>query len=125
MEASGLTFVHQPMLKQINWRARDPLTDQGVPLMHTVIHEVMHSWWYDQVGNDTGDEPWLDESLTEWSSMYVFERLRDREVMKKMVSTRLSVLPMLARSMVPLNSAGDKMNNMQFGILVYHRGPLL
>ena len=125
MEASGLTFVHQPLLKQIHWRARDPLTDQDVPLMHTVIHEVMHSWWYDQVGNDTGDEPWLDESLTEWSSMYVFERLRDREVMKNMASTRLSALPLLARSMVPLNSAGDKMNDMQFGILVYHRGPLL
>lgn len=125
MEASGLTFVHQPMLKEINWRARDPLTDQDVPLMHTVIHEVLHSWWYDQVGNDTGDEPWLDESLTEWSTMYVYERLRHRNVMKEMFSTNLGALPMIAKSLVPLNSVGDKMNETQYGILIYQRGPLL
>jgi aminopeptidase N len=93
--------------------------------MHTVIHEVLHSWWYDQVGNDTGDEPWLDESLTEWSSMYVYERLRHRNVMKEMFSTNLGALPMIAKSLVPLNSVGDKMNETQYGILIYQRGPLL
>lgn len=31
-------------------------------------HEVAHQWWYNVVGNDVIDEPWLDEALTTFSS---------------------------------------------------------
>jgi hypothetical protein len=34
-------------------------------------HEVAHQWWYGMVGNDQLDEPWLDESLTNYS-MYIY-----------------------------------------------------
>jgi len=36
-----------------------------------VVHEVAHQWWYNQVGNDQTQIPWLDEGLAEWS-MYVY-----------------------------------------------------
>jgi aminopeptidase N len=32
----------------------------------TVAHEVGHQWFYNLVGNDQLDEPWLDESLTQY-----------------------------------------------------------
>ena len=32
----------------------------------TVAHEVGHQWFYNMVGNDQLDEPWLDESLTQF-----------------------------------------------------------
>jgi hypothetical protein len=38
-------------------------------------HEVAHQWWYGLVGNDQLDEPWLDESLTNYSSYVYFEEL--------------------------------------------------
>jgi aminopeptidase N len=31
-------------------------------------HEVAHQWWYNVVGNDVFEEPWLDEALTTYSS---------------------------------------------------------
>jgi hypothetical protein len=34
-------------------------------------HEVAHQWWYGLVGNDQLDEPWLDESLANYSA-YVY-----------------------------------------------------
>jgi hypothetical protein len=34
-------------------------------------HEVAHQWWYGMVGNDQLDEPWLDESLTNYS-MFIY-----------------------------------------------------
>ncbi len=31
-------------------------------------HETAHQWWYSLVGNDQIDEPWLDESLTQFTT---------------------------------------------------------
>lgn len=40
-----------------------------------IAHEVAHQWWYAMVGNDQLDEPWLDEALTQYTSLlYVEER---------------------------------------------------
>ncbi|MFQ5342665.1 MAG: M1 family aminopeptidase [Anaerolineae bacterium] len=36
-------------------------------------HEVAHQWWYNVVGNDVIDEPWLDEALTTFSSAVYFQ----------------------------------------------------
>jgi aminopeptidase N len=38
-----------------------------------VVHEVAHQWWYGLVGNDQVDEPWLDEALTQYSTLLYFE----------------------------------------------------
>lgn len=38
-------------------------------------HEVAHQWWYNVVGNDVFDEPWLDEALTTHSSSLYFEEV--------------------------------------------------
>jgi aminopeptidase N len=38
------------------------------------VHEVAHQWWYSLVGSDQLDEPWLDEALTQYTSLLYFER---------------------------------------------------
>jgi len=38
-----------------------------------VVHEVAHQWWYNLVGNDQVDEPWLDEALTQYSTALYYE----------------------------------------------------
>ncbi|MGD1992407.1 MAG: M1 family metallopeptidase [Anaerolineae bacterium] len=38
-----------------------------------VAHEVAHQWWFAVVGNDQIDEPWLDEALTQYSTMLYYE----------------------------------------------------
>ncbi len=40
-------------------------------LENLVVHEVAHQWWYNQVGSDQPQSPWLDEGLAEWS-MYAY-----------------------------------------------------
>ena len=39
----------------------------------TIAHEVAHQWWYNLVGNDVFDEPWLDEALATYSSSLYYE----------------------------------------------------
>ncbi len=41
----------------------------------TVIHEMGHQWFYNLVGSDQLDEPWLDESLTQYITARQFEEL--------------------------------------------------
>jgi len=38
-----------------------------------VAHEVAHQWWYNVVGNDVFEEPWLDEALATYSSSLFYE----------------------------------------------------
>ncbi len=45
----------------------DPVT-----LESTVAHEVAHQWFYATIGNDQLDEPWLDESVTQYATMVYF-----------------------------------------------------
>ena len=41
------------------------------------VHETAHQWWYGLVGNDQVDEPWLDEALTQYSTLLYYEQVRD------------------------------------------------
>ena len=37
------------------------------------VHEVSHQWWYGMVGDDQVNQPWVDESLAQYSSLIDFE----------------------------------------------------
>ena len=40
---------------------------------NVIIHETAHQWWYAMVGNDEFNYPWLDESLTEFSTLLFYD----------------------------------------------------
>ncbi len=64
-------FVHggmeYPRLVMISDQVR------GEDYKYVIIHEIVHQWWYGVVGNDEYNEPWLDESLTEYSTALFYE----------------------------------------------------
>ena len=41
-------------------------TPNNIMMESTVAHEAGHQWFYNLVGNDQLDEPWLDELLTQF-----------------------------------------------------------
>ena len=48
----------------------------GHPRLEWVVaHEVAHQWWYGVVGSDQVDEPWLDEALTQYTTLLYHEFL--------------------------------------------------
>ena len=43
-------------------------------------HELSHQWFYSLIGNDTVNEPWLDESMATYMEMLYFERYHPESV---------------------------------------------
>lgn len=41
--------------------------------LNVIVHETAHQWWYSIVGNDEYNEAWLDESLTEFSTVLFYD----------------------------------------------------
>jgi hypothetical protein len=44
-------------------------------LTFVAVHETSHQWWFEQVGNDQAQQPWLDESLATYSERIYYENI--------------------------------------------------
>ncbi len=51
--------------------------ENGVRLETTIAHEVSHQWWYNMVGNDAREEPWIDEGLASYSQVAYYTCMGD------------------------------------------------
>jgi hypothetical protein len=49
------------------------------------VHEVAHQWWYGLVGNDQVNDPWLDESLTNYSTVFYWEEVEGKQTAAKII----------------------------------------
>jgi aminopeptidase N len=73
-----LDFVSTPtMALGIEYPGMIAITDWIIQpnqnyLEGTIAHEVGHQWFYNLVGNDQLDDPWLDESLTQFATLQYF-----------------------------------------------------
>lgn len=56
-------------------------------LEYIIAHETAHQWWYSVIGNDEISEPWLDEALTEYSTVLYFESKYGKGVGEKLIKT--------------------------------------
>ena len=42
--------------------------------LNVIVHEIAHQWWYQVVGSDAFRYAWLDEGLTEFSTIMFYEQ---------------------------------------------------
>jgi hypothetical protein len=90
-------------------------------------HEVAHQWWYGLVGNDQLDEPWLDESLTNYSAYLYFEGTAG-QAQADVIKQRVFEAPYQAAQ----ESGQDRavagpvasFSEGNYGTIVYGKGPL-
>jgi hypothetical protein len=75
---SELDFVSTPTLALgVEYPGMIAISDRIIQpdttyLEATVAHEAGHQWFYNLVGNDQLDDPWLDESLTQYVTLQYF-----------------------------------------------------
>ncbi len=116
--------IEYPGLVVVNAAFYEPISES---LEWIVVHEVGHQWWYSLVGNDQVDEPWLDEALTQYSTLLYFE---DRYGAEMAVELLEGIFQQAYEKLVesgrdaPAGLPIAAYSKQDYGPVVYQKGPL-
>lgn len=96
-------------------------------LAFTTAHEVAHQWWYGVVGSDAYNQPWLDESLTNWSSAFYIDETLGQEagLMARDLFISVPYRMTLENGDTRLDQNVESFNDEQYGSVVYGKGALM
>ena len=91
------------------------------------VHETAHQWWYGLVGSDQVDEPWLDEALVQYSTLFYYEKVRGSNaaeyVRERTFEQPYERLVEEGRD-VPVGQPVRAFSREDYGPVVYGKGPL-
>lgn len=90
-------------------------------------HEVAHQWWYGLVGNDQVNQPWVDETLAQYSAVNYFEQRYGPEKRAELVNSYFwsvynQLLTMGADQ--PVGAGVADFSAETYTAVVYGKGPL-
>lgn len=103
---------------------------EDFPLEYVIAHEIAHQWWYGIVGNNQVKEPWLDEALTEYSTLMYFEEKYGEhikeQIMEKMMKAQyegfIALEPDKGEGI--LRSLKEFDSSHEYSSIVYSKGAL-
>lgn len=134
MESTGLIMIGSEYYDPSN---ADPLAGLGGllgaggtggnALIFTTAHEVAHQWWYGVVGSDAFKQPWLDESLTNWTSAYYVDETEGAEAGKlaRDLFIEFPYRSALSNGDQRLDQPVDQFDSEGYGAIVYGKGPVM
>lgn len=93
-------------------------------LEYVIAHETAHQWWYSVVGNDEVNEPWLDEALTEYSTVLYFEKKYGKETATRLMST-MEKQSKSYSSQDMFKPSSKYKNSMDYSLNVYTKGAVV
>jgi aminopeptidase N len=96
----------------------------SVYLESTVAHEVGHQWFYGVLGDDQVNQPWLDESLTQYiTGMYYTERYSDQAA-EGFKDSWYSRWDQVDQQKIPIGMPVKNYDPKTYGAIIYGRGPI-
>jgi hypothetical protein len=99
----------------------DPQVDY---LEATVVHEVAHQWFYNLVGNDQLDDPWLDESLAQFATLQYYSDLYGElgmQLFRRDIKGRWAYV---GNKEMPVGLPVSAYTDVEYSGIVYGRGAL-
>lgn len=88
----------------------------------TVAHEVGHQWFYNLVGNDQLDEPWLDESLTQFITWEYYRRVYGPASASGFEDALQARWSRVDNAEIPIGLPVADYADREYGAIVYGRG---
>jgi hypothetical protein len=113
--------IEYPGMIAITERIIEP---ENIILETVVAHEVGHQWFYNLVGNDQLDDPWLDESLTQFVTLQYFideYGQRGADGFHEGLESRWSSIE---NAEIPVGLPVRDYTDMEYNGIVYGRGGL-
>ncbi len=121
VEYPGITAINQNLYKGGQDLSGTP---NQVYLESTVAHEVGHQWFYGVVGNDQVNQPWLDESLTQYITGLYFTERYGPQVSKEYQSSWFSRWDRVQEETTPIGLPVSDYDQKAYSAIVYGRGPI-
>lgn len=101
------------------------ILEPGDPRLEaTVVHEIAHQWFYNLVGNDQLDEPWLDEALAQYATLLYFEDTYGKDGGTAFRQDLERRWDRVERATIPVGLPVGAYSGLEYGAIVYGRGPL-
>lgn len=120
MEYPNLVMIGQPIYEM----------KEDFPLEYVIAHEIAHQWWYGIIGNNEIKESWLDEALTEYSTLMYFEEKYGghikEQVYEKMIKAQYEDFSHKSSNKDEriLKSLNEFDNSFQYSSIVYSKGAM-
>lgn len=95
-----------------------------VVLESTVAHEVAHQWFYNVVGNDQVDDPWLDEAVVQYLTGLYYRDVYGEAAEQGLRESWVSRWDRIAGAEVPIGLATGAYTADEYSPIIYGRGPL-
>ena len=98
---------------------------QSSYLEATIAHEVCHQWFYNIVGNNQVNEPWLDEALVQYLTGLYFLDTYGEEGWRGFYESWVSRWQRIDNKDIPIGMPSDYYSSGEYGPIVYGRGPIM
>lgn len=93
-------------------------------LEYVIVHETAHQWWYSIIGNNEIDEPWIDEALTEYSTILYFEEKYGKEVSNRLLKT-MEIQSENYRGIDMFKASTEFNTSAEYSLNVYTKGAII
>jgi hypothetical protein len=126
MLALGMEY---PGVVALNMNMYDPEAEiSGMPgtnfLEGTIAHEVTHQWYYNLIGNDQLEEPWLDEAIAQFLTGIYFLDFHGEQHFRGYRQSWLDRWERVEQELIPIGLPASDYEGRAYGAVVYGRGPL-
>ena len=119
----GALGIEYPGIVGINKDTYDPSQPYS-RMESTVAHEVGHQWFYNMIGNDQMNDPWLDESLTQYiTGTYYLDRY-GKDSFTASHESWARRWSNIKNKMMPIGLPAARYTSNEYSGIVYGRGPL-
>lgn len=102
-------------------------TEAGGAFAIAAPHEVAHQWFFNLIGNDQPDEPWLDESLANYAVYLYYEAVDWPQMQNAMLENIFRYRYNAARNLGidrPVSGAVIEFDQSNYINIIYSKGPL-
>lgn len=103
---------------------RQQIVENNMFLETITTHEVGHQWFYNLIGNDQLNEPWLDESLTQFITLQYFTDAHDdsvSDIFHQSLENRWAAIDLKE---TPVGLPVREYTHSEYSAIIYGRGAL-
>ena len=126
MQALGIEY---PGIVGILTAAYDPdevVANLPFPAMleSIIAHEVAHQWFYNIIGNDQIDEPWLDEGMAQYATWLYYADVYGKSNAQGYRDSWDFRWERIERAEIPLGLPAATYTGKEYSAIIYGRSPI-